>query len=166
MFDDLHLPASIRSFRAEKVTGFVKALLDCEEAEARRLLASTKAMRLKPRVIDVRVEVGPIHYFLGGPEDVRSTFYLEECAMEFQVQGLGLDWTCVTWDADRRRDREDWSFHDLRGSRWQGIHSEENRRNLKNAYRVLLKRARQGMVIFVPPGSAEDPTRLPVSYDQ
>jgi hypothetical protein len=201
VFDDLHLTVSIRSFRAEKVSAFVKALLDCEEAEARRLLAtfasrypivitrnldaakrwvreqmrgtercgllaSSKAMRLKPHAIDVRVEADPIHYFLGDPEDVRSSFYLEDCATEFQVQGLELDWTCVTWDADLRRDREEWSFHDFRGSRWQSIHSEENRRNLKNAYRVLLTRARQGMVIFVPPGSKEDPTRPPACYDQ
>jgi len=201
VFDDLHLTVSIRSFRAEKVSAFVKALLDCEEAEARRLLAtfasrypivitrnldaakrwvreqmrgtercgllaSSKAMRLKPHAIDVRVEADPIHYFLGDPEDVRSSFYLEDCATEFQVQGLELDWTCVTWDADLRRDREEWSFHDFRGSRWQSIHSEENRRNLKNAYRVLLTRARQGMVIFVPPGATEDPTRPPGCYDQ
>ena len=88
------------------------------------------------------------------------------CATEFQVQGLELDWTCVTWDADLRCSREEWSFHDFRASRCQSIHSEENRRNLKNAYRVLLTRARQGMVIFVPPGSAEDPTRPPACYGQ
>jgi hypothetical protein len=201
VFDDLHLTVSIRSFRAEKVSAFVKALLDCEEAEARRLLASfadrypivitrnldaakrwvreqmrgtercgllasSKAMRLKPHAIDVRIDADPIHYFLGDPEDVRSSFYLEECATEFQVQGLELDWTCVTWDADLRRNQNQWSFHNFQASKWQSIHSEENRRNLKNAYRVLLTRARQGMVIFVPPGSPEDPTRPPACYDQ
>ena len=201
VFDDLHLTVSIRSFRAEKVSAFVKALLDCEEAEAKQLhdsfagrypivitrdlgiakrwvreqkrgtercglLASSKAMRLKPHAIDVRIDADPIHYFLGKPEDVRSSFYLEDCATEFQVQGLELDWTCVTWDADLRRNQREWSFHDFRGSQWQSIHSDENRRNLKNAYRVLLTRARQGMVFFVPPGAVEDPTRPPAFYDQ
>jgi len=130
------------------------------------LLASSKAMRLKPHAIDVRIDADPIHYFLGDPEDVRSSFYLEDCATEFQVQGLELGWTCVTWDADLRRSRDEWSFRDFLASGWQSIHSEENRRNLKNAYRVLLTRARQGMVIFVPPGSTEDSTRQPGCYDQ
>lgn len=122
-------------------------------------------MRLKPHAIDVRVEADPVHYFLGQAEDVRSSYYLEDCATEFQVQGLELDWALVTWDADFRHAQGAWSFHDFRGNKWQNIHSLENQRNLKNAYRVLLTRARQGMVIFVPPGSQEDPTRLPAMYD-
>jgi hypothetical protein len=199
-FDDLHLTVSIRSFRAEKVSAFVKALLDCDEVEARLqlatfanrypiviardlnrakdwvrdqargnerygLLASSKAMRLKPHAIDVRIDADPIHYFLGEPDDVRSSFYLEDCATEFQVQGLEMDWACVTWDADFRHERNEWSCHDFRGNKWQNIRSDENRRNLKNAYRVLLTRARQGMVIFVPAGETRDPTRAPAYYD-
>jgi hypothetical protein len=201
IFDDLHLNVSIRSFRAEEVSAFVKALLDSEEAEAKRLLggfvdrypivitrnlsaakrwvrdqsrgierygllASSKAMRLKPHAIDVRIDADPVHYFLGESDDVRSSYYLEDCATEFQVQGLELDWACVTWDADFRRSHGAWLFHDFRGNKWQNIHSEENRRNLKNAYRVLLTRARQGMAIFVPPGQASDPTRPPAYYDE
>ena len=81
------------------------------------------------------------------------------------MQGLELDWACVTWDADFRRNRNEWSFHDFRGNKWQNIRSDENRRNLKNAYRVLLTRARQGMAIFVPPGDPGDPTRPPAYYD-
>lgn len=197
--DDLHLTVSMRSFRAEKLSAFVKALLDCHAEEAQRylaafrdqypilvtrdldtakrwvrsrargterfgLLASSKAMRLKPHAIDVRVYTDPIHYFLGDSDDVRSSYYLEDCATEFQVQGLELDWTIVTWDADLRRTSEAWSHHDFRGTKWQNIQSSENQRNLKNAYRVLLTRARQGMVIVVPPGAAEDPTRPPHNY--
>lgn len=200
VFDDLHLTVSMRSFRAENVSAFVKALLDCEPIAARQhldsfrerfpivvtrdleaakhwvrsrargaerygLLASSKAMRLKPHAIDVRLETDPAQYFLGEPDDVRSSYYLEDCATEFQVQGLELDWTVVTWDADLRRAGADWSYHDFRGKRWQNIHSDENRRNLKNAYRVLLTRARQGMAIFVPPGSSNDHTRPPGYYD-
>jgi hypothetical protein len=125
-------------------------------------------MRLKPHAIDVRVEADPIHYFLGDSDDVRSSYYLEDCATEFQVQGLELDWAVVSWDADFRYndDSAGWSCHDFRGKTWQTIRSEENRRNLKNAYRVLLTRARQGMVIFVPRGTAEDPTRKSVFYDK
>ncbi|MCL4791573.1 MAG: DUF2075 domain-containing protein [Gammaproteobacteria bacterium] len=199
-FDDLHLTTSIRSFRAENVSAFVKALLDCDEVAARNyldslrkkypivitrdlnvakhwvrsqargverygLLTSSKAMRLKPHAIDVRVEADPVNYFLGEPSDVRSSYYLEDCATEFQVQGLELDWTLVTWDADLRRSQGAWSYHDFRGNKWQTIRSQENQRNLKNAYRVLLTRARQGLAIFVPPGSHDDPTRPPAIYD-
>jgi DUF2075 family protein len=81
------------------------------------------------------------------------------------VQGLELDWTCVTWDADLRLHDRGWSFHDFRGSRWTNVNNRENQRYLINAYRVLLTRARQGMVIFIPPGSQKDPTRSPEYYD-
>jgi hypothetical protein len=126
---------------------------------------ASKAYRLKPHAIDVRVNVDPVHWFLDGKDDTRSSYYLEDAATEFQVQGLELDWTCVTWDADLRVNEGAWSYHDFRGSRWMNVNSTENRRYLLNAYRVLLTRARQGMVIFVPPGSASDPTRSPSHYD-
>ncbi len=131
------------------------------------LLASSKAMRLKPYAIDIRVAVDPVKWFLNDRSDVRSSWYLEDCATEFQVQGLELDWTCVTWDGDLRFSggTTGWSCHDFRGSRWQQIHNPESRAYLKNAYRVLLTRARQGMVIFVPPGDESDPTRPPSHYD-
>jgi len=90
---------------------------------------------------------------------------LEDCATEFQVQGLELDWVCVNWDADLRFTGSGWSFHDFRGSRWTNVKNAENQAYLRNAYRVLLTRARHGMVIFVPPGDAADPTRSPGYYD-
>lgn len=95
----------------------------------------------------------------------RSSFYLEDAATEFQVQGLELDWVCVTWDGDMRFNGSGWNFHDFRGDRWCNIANFENRRYLRNAYRVLLTRARQGMIIFIPDGDASDPTRLPEFYD-
>lgn len=129
------------------------------------LVASSKAQRLKPHAIDVRVNIDPIHWFLSDREDTRSSFFMEDAATEFQVQGLELDWVCVTWDGDLRRAGSRWSFHDFRGSRWQNINKEENQVYLKNAYRVLLTRARQGMVIFIPEGDPNDGTRIPEFYD-
>jgi DUF2075 family protein len=104
-------------------------------------------------------------WFLNDKDDTRSSYYLEDAATEFQVQGLELDWTCVTWDADLRFHKEGWGFHDFRGSRWTNVHKADGHRYLLNAYRVLLTRARQGMVIFVPPGHRRDPTRPPEYYD-
>ena len=81
------------------------------------------------------------------------------------MQGLELDWACVTWDGDLRFTGSGWSFHDFRGNRWTNITNSDNRRYLRNTYRVLLTRARQGMVIFVPPGDSSDPTRSPEFYN-
>ncbi len=129
------------------------------------LLASSKAQRLKPHAIDIRVDIDPVHWFLNGREDTRSSFYLEDAATEFQVQGLELDWSCMTWDADLRYNGAGWDYRDFHGKRWKTIRHADNRRYLLNAYRVLLTRARQGMVIVVPRGDASDPTRLPELYD-
>ena len=130
------------------------------------LVASSSAQRLKPHAIDVRVNVDPVHWFLGSPFDTRSSSYLEDAATEFQVQGLEVDWACVTWDADLRLRRGLWRHHSFRGDKWTTIHKEDRQRYLLNAYRVLLTRARQGMVVFVPPGDHNDPTRLPEFYDE
>ncbi len=199
--DRLHLNVSMRSFRSEKVSAFVKAMLDCDASEARQLfreatqrypmvitrdlptakewvrtrargserfglIASSQAERLKPHAIDVRVDVDPIHWFLNDRYDTRSSFYLEDAATEFQVQGLELDWTCVTWDADVRLQNGEWRYHSFRGDRWTTVRNVERRRYMLNAYRVLLTRARQGMVVFVPRGDVNDPTRLPAFYDE
>jgi hypothetical protein len=129
------------------------------------LVASSKAQRLKPHAIDIRVAVDPVHWFLNDKTDTRSSCYLEDAATEFQVQGLELDWTCVNWDGDFRFNGAGWSYHDFRGDRWTDIHKQENRNYLRNAYRVLLTRARQGMVVFVPPGELADPTRSSSFYD-
>ena len=128
------------------------------------LVASSGAQRLKPHAIDVRVEINPIHWFLNGPEDTRSSFYMEDAATEFQVQGLELDWVCMTWDADLRFAQSDWMYHSFVGSKWTSIHNPDRRQYLRNAYRVLLTRARQGMVIFVPTGdSARSNTQHPAT---
>ena len=105
-------------------------------------------------------------WFLNSKTDVRSSYYLEEVASEFDVQGLELDWTGVCWDADYMYANAKWQHQSFKGTRWQQVRAPENQLYLKNAYRVILTRARQGMVIFVPKGSISDPTRPPEFYDQ
>lgn len=123
------------------------------------LIVSSQAQRLKPHAIDVRTPVDPIHWFLDEKDDVRSSYYLEDVATEFQVQGLELDWTCVTWDGDFRYGKNGWEHFSFVGNKWHNIRKQERQQYLKNAYRVLLTRARQGMVIVVPEGDKDDPTR-------
>jgi hypothetical protein len=130
------------------------------------IVVSSQAERLKPHAIDVRSPVDPIHWFLDGKDDVRSSYYLEDVATEFHVQGLELDWACVTWDADFRYSHNGWEHWSFCGSSWRHIRKEERKTYLKNAYRVLLTRARQGMVIVIPEGDEEDLTRNPMFYDQ
>lgn len=113
----------------------------------------------------MRAENNPVHWFLYPREDVRSSFYLEDAATEFAVQGLELDWACVVWDGDFRYSPAGWEHWSFKGSGWQRIRSAERQTYLKNAYRVLLTRARQGMVIVVPEGDAGDPTRAAAYYD-
>jgi len=129
------------------------------------IVVSSQAYRLKPLAIDVRVETDPVHWFLGNKDDVRSSYFLEDVATEFQVQGLELDWACVTWDGDLRYSEEGWKTYSFVGSKWQNINKEERKRHLINAYRVLMTRARQGMVIVVPEGNNDDHTRKEEYYD-
>lgn len=198
--EELHLSVSMRSFRAENVSHFIKNVLDINIEEAKRdlhrlkskypivitrdlakakrwlktkargterygIVVSSQAQRLKPYAIDVKSPMNPIKWFLDGKEDVRSSYYLEDVATEFDVQGLELDWACITWDGDFRYSADGWKCFSFVGTKWQNIHKEERKLYLKNAYRVLLTRARQGMVIVVPNGDEEDSTRKPEYYD-
>lgn len=129
------------------------------------MIVSSQAQRLKPHAIDVRVDIDPIHWFLDPRDDVRSSYYLEDAATEFDVQGLELDWACVVWDADFRYTPQGWRHWSFKGNRWERIQAEQRQVYLKNAYRVLLTRARQGMVIVVPQGDETDATRSPAFYD-
>lgn len=129
------------------------------------LVASSGAQRLRPEGIHIKAEIEPANWFLNDDADVRSSFYLEDVATEFDVQGLELDWAGVCWDGDFRHDHGSWNYHSFKGSRWQSLKDESRRVYLTNAYRVLLTRARQGMVIFVPQGNASDRTRPPAFYD-
>ncbi len=199
--ESLHLSVSIRSYRAEKLSAFVDAIINGETdlaqglyeaiqkdypivltrkirlarewlrtkargTERYGLVASSGAIRLKPEGINVKDEIDPVPWFLNDKRDVRSAFYLEDAATEFDIQGLELDWAAVCWDADFRRSKVSWEHHAFRGTRWQEIHDRYRRVYLANSYRVLLTRARQGMVIFVPTGDETDDTRPPQFYDE
>ncbi len=198
--ESLHLSVSMRSFRAENLSTFVKQVLDLELDQASRsyrefaerypivltrsveqarrwlrqqargserygLVVSSQAMRLKPHAIDVRSPMDPVNWFLNDCDDVRSSYYLEDVATEFHVQGLELDWCGVVWDADLRFHTDRWHHHSFVGDRWQHVRQLARQGFLKNAYRVLLTRARQGMVIVVPQGDDSDHTRKPAYYD-
>lgn len=129
------------------------------------ITASSGAKRLRKYGIWVQSKVNAPRWFLNGKEDVRSSFFLEETATEFDIQGLELDWSIVCWDANLRFSGDRFEYYGFRGTAWQNIRSEENILYLKNAYRVLLTRARQGFVIFVPAGDASDVTADPSFYD-
>lgn len=201
---ELHLKTSIRSFRADKQSQFVDALLDNNPERAKAvyqeiaekypiyitrnlnqakrwvraqvrgsqrcgILACSSAQRLKPEGIYVPTEIDVKNWFLAPTDDLRSSNMLEVVASEFKVQGLEIDWALVCWDADLRRTQngKDWEYYSFRGTRWNKRSKEEQKRYLLNSYRVLLTRARQGMVIFVPNGvdGDEDPTRNSAFYD-
>jgi Uncharacterized conserved protein (DUF2075) len=197
---ELHLTSSMRSFRSENVSHFVKQILDLELAQAQEsfreilekypialtrsldrgrqwlldhargserygIVVSSQAERLRPLGINVNAPVNPVNWFLDGKDHVRSSYYLEDVATEFHVQGLELDWTCLIWDADFRYTPNGWRNWSFRGNKWQRIEKPERQDYQKNAYRVLLTRARQGMIIVVPEGSDEDFTRPKDYYD-
>ena len=91
---------------------------------------------------------------------------MEEVATEFDIQGLELDWTGICWDADFRYENGNWGHYSFRGSKWQKVKALDRQLYLKNAYRVILTRARQGMAIAIPKGNIDDPTRPPAFYDE
>lgn len=213
--EDLHLGVSLRSYRAEKLSAFVHALLsfdskaselyaaikdkypivltrDMEKAkrwlhnkvrgtERTGVLVTKESARFKPLGIHVLPsgDDNAVHWFLDDKDNVNSSNYLEEAATEIQVQGLELDYTCVLWDADMRYKNGRWHFYKFNGkTKWnEQTPDTESKRELMqymlNAYRVLLTRARAGMVICVPEGNSnknpsgywEDATRLPEYYN-
>ena len=200
---ELHLNTSIRSFRADKQSKFVDAILDNKPEQAKAVyeeikekypvyitrdiktakrwakeqvrgsqrcgvLACSSAQRLKPEGIYVPTDIDVKNWFLADTNDLRSSNMMEIVASEFKVQGLEIDWAVVCWDADlRRKNDREWDHYNFRGSKWQHRNKEEQKRYLVNAYRVLLTRARQGMILFVPKGDdpEDDPTRNHEFYD-
>ena len=200
ILNDLHLAVSVRSFRSEKVSEFVKTILDCKIDDAKKLykqigndypivltrdiskakqwiknkargteryglIASSRAYRLRPFGINIKAKIDPKNWFLNGKSDIRSSYFFEEVATEFDIQGLELDWTCVAWDADLMHSDLRWCYKTFRGTNWQNINDEIRKLYLKNTYRVLLTRARQGVVIFIPDGDNSDNTRKKEYYD-
>ena len=129
------------------------------------MIVSSQAYRLKPLAIDVRLKPDTVHWFLDDKTDIRSSLFLEDVATEFDIQGLELDWSCVIWDGDFRYSDSGWENYSFTGSKWQNIKAKERKMYQLNAYRVLLTRARRGMIIVVPEGSLKDETRKPAYYD-
>lgn len=145
------------------------------------ILVTKESARFKPLAVHILPsgDENAVHWFLEDKADTRSSNYLEDAATEIQVQGLELDYTCLLWDADMRYDHGKWRFYKFNGqTKWvEQTPTTESRQELikymLNAYRVLLTRARSGMVICVPEGNGnktptgfwEDSTRLPEYYD-
>ncbi|WP_422931575.1 DUF2075 domain-containing protein [Singulisphaera sp. PoT] len=130
------------------------------------LVASSGARRLRAHGLNVTAELDAENWFLNGPEDVRSSHYLEVPATEFGIQGLELDWTCLCWGGDLLPEADRWVCRTFRGTQWQLVRDETTRRYVVNKYRVLLTRAREGTVIWVPRGDPRDHTRPPEIYDR
>ena len=131
------------------------------------LIASSEGKRLRGMGIWVPTNINHVGWFLNGKDHVDSSYYLEVAASEFKVQGLEVDYALLAWDADLRRVNNHFDFFKFRGTRWNHVNKERLQGYLKNAYRVLLTRARQGLVIYVPQGVPfeEDPTRDYRLYD-
>jgi len=129
------------------------------------LISSSGARRLRPVGIDVKNEISAPNWFLNDKMDIRSSYFLEEVATEFDIQGLEIDWACVAWGANFYMNNVIWKYQNFKGTKWQNINQEIDKEYLKNTYRVLLTRARQGMVIFIPESSNIDHTRPSEFYD-
>ena len=140
------------------------------------ILVTKVAARFKPLAVHILAqdEENAVHWFLEDKTDIRSSNYLEDAATEIQVQGLELDYACVLWDADMRYEAGAWTFYKFNGkNKWNPENNKENQKYMLNAYRVLLTRARQGIIICIPKGNShftnegfpEDPTRLAEFYD-
>ena len=136
------------------------------------LVGSSGAARLRAEGLEpsssFHAEYPWEHWYLADSSDIRSSFCCEVFATEFEIQGLELDWIGLCWGGDMIWDSKEWKLRTLRHgtpSKWNLIKKAEKVTYRKNAYRVLLTRARQGMVIYVPCGSGDDPTNSPNEFD-
>ena len=130
------------------------------------IVASSNSRRLKPYGLFSQLKIDAPDWFLNAKDDINSSYFLEDVATEFDVQGLELDWTCVAWDADMQYRNGAWMYKIFRGKNWQKLSDVAKIAYKRNAYRVLLTRARQGMIIFVPPGNDTDKTHLSEFYNE
>jgi DUF2075 family protein len=130
------------------------------------MIASSQAYRMRSEGVNVKINIEPANWYLKGKNDVRSSYALEEAATEFYTQGLELDYTLLIWEADLRMVNEKWEYFKFRGTKWVSIRNEVDKKYRINSYRVLLTRARKGMVIYIPKGNDSDFTRKPKFYDE
>jgi hypothetical protein len=198
--NELHLSVSIRSFRSEKISSFVREVIagnthqatiifkeinslypirltrdfkvakewlrkNKKGTERIGLVGSSGGRRLRPLGIDVKNEITAEDWFLNDATDVRSSNYLELVATEFDIQGLEIDYVCLAWDINFYYNNGKWNYQSFEGTKWKSINSEIDKSYLRNAYRVLMTRARQGLIIFLPYGDNLDPTRPKELYD-
>ena len=129
------------------------------------LLASSEGKRLRAEGIWVPSEINHVGWFLNEKDNVDSSYYLEVAASEFKVQGLEIDYAVLAWDADLRYTSNGFDYFKFRGTKWNHVNQEQRQHYLKNAYRVLMARARQGLIIYIPEGDEEDPSRLTEYYE-
>ena len=129
------------------------------------LLASSEGKRLRAEGIWVPSEINHVGWFLNEKDNVDSSYYLEVAASEFKVQGLEIDYAVLAWDADLRYTSNGFNYFKFRGTKWNHVNQEQRQHYLKNAYRVLMTRARQGLIIYIPEGDEEDPSRLTEYYE-
>ncbi|MBT3199051.1 MAG: DUF2075 domain-containing protein [Phycisphaerales bacterium] len=131
------------------------------------LVASSGALRLRAHGLEVSSGFHrgypTEHWFLGPRTDIRSSYQLEVAVREFECQGLELDRVGICWGSDFTRNitNGSWRHRQFKGAKWQNIKKEKNQDYLLNKYRVLLTRARGGMVLWIPHGDSNDPTRDP-----
>lgn len=202
--DSLHLPVSIRTFKAENVSRWVDAVLNRKATEAAKLfselgdfpivltrcldtarswlraqtrgerrcglVASSGALRLRAHGLELSGEFRGAYpyeeWFLAPPGDVRSSFQLEVAATEFECQGLELDWVGICWGGDLVLEPSgQWLSRYFHGRGWRKYRDAGDKQYLLNKYRVLLTRARQGFVVWVPHGDSADATRDPALLD-
>lgn len=130
------------------------------------IIAGSYAQRLRAEGVTVPLDFDAVKWFLRGKDEIDSSYFMEVAASEFKIQGLEIDYAIVAWEGDYRYGESEFEFHRFYGNKWQNLNNPTQRRYLKNGYRVLLTRARQGYVIYVPRGSEEDPTRPPSHYDR
>lgn len=129
------------------------------------MVASSNAIRLRPEGIDVKRDINTPYWFLNDKEDIRSSYFMEITATEFDIQGLELDWVICGWDINLQRKGYGWDYYKFSGTSWKHINNEDDKKYLLNSYRVLLTRARQGMIIFVPNGDDGEITRPTEKYN-
>ena len=134
-------------------------------SERSGIVASSGAIRLRPFGLNVKSKIDAPNWFLNDKNDIRSSSFLEEVATEFDIQGLELDWICVAWDGDLFYHDNKWNYRKFKGTKWQFVNNDEIIKYLINSYRVLLTRARQGFIIYIPNGDNEDFTRPNIMYD-
>lgn len=129
------------------------------------LLASSEGKRLRAEGIWVPSEINHVGWFLNEKDNVDSSYYLEVAASEFKVQGLEIDYAVLAWDTDLRYTSNGFDYFKFRGTKWNHVNQEQRQHYLKNAYRVLMTRARQGLIIYIPEGDEEDQSRLTEYYE-